>query len=296
MASISGEVRDVHEDLLADCVVRAYRRDTGALLVAGLSGDDSPEVPGDTDYASVALLLAMNGANSGTVFTDTSPSPKTVTRYNAVTKTDQYKWGGSSGYFDGNGDYLTIANNPLSGAGDFCIECWLRVVSLPASDVIMFFSVSGFNIEVNTAGNVGVYYAPSYVASSNAITAANWHHVAITRSSGVLRIFIDGVKGAEVSGVTYSLGSTSLYIGRDANSAIRYLYGHVNDYRLTTVARYTANFTPPTAAFQDNAYVPAKPLGQYSLTTAYTDEVQVIALDPAGGTTFNDRIIRVIPA
>jgi len=47
-----------------------------------------------------------------TTFTDSSLSPKTITRYgNAQIDTAQSVFGGAAGLFDGSGDYLTIPDS-----------------------------------------------------------------------------------------------------------------------------------------------------------------------------------------
>lgn len=87
--------------------------------------------------SNVLLLLHMDGADGSTTFTDSSPTtPHTVTAAgNAQIKTNQSKYGGSSGYFDGTGDWLTIPDNAdfdLSG-GIFTFDCWVRVADLTAN-------------------------------------------------------------------------------------------------------------------------------------------------------------------
>jgi hypothetical protein len=85
-------------------------------------------VNGDPYRSNVVLHLPMTGANNSTTFTDVQPTPKTITR-NGDTKisTAQSKWGQGSGYFDGTGDYLTLANHAdfALGAGNFTIEFWI---------------------------------------------------------------------------------------------------------------------------------------------------------------------------
>ena len=92
----------------------------------------------DSNSSLIVLAIPMDGANNDTTFTDKSAtikgsgSAKTITRYgDTKTSTAQSKYYGSSGYFDGTGDYLQVANNVdlQFGTGDFTIEGWFYVFS-----------------------------------------------------------------------------------------------------------------------------------------------------------------------
>ena len=75
------------------------------------------------------LLLHFDGTDGSTTFVDSSPSGKTVTAVgNAQIDTAQYKFGGASGLFDGNGDYLSVPDSDdwYFGTGDFTIDAWAR--------------------------------------------------------------------------------------------------------------------------------------------------------------------------
>lgn len=308
MATISGEVRDENDDLLADCVVRAYQRDTGALLVAGLSGDGSEEIPADANYASVALLLHCDGTDGGTTFTDSSGTPKTVTAHSqAHIETDQSKYGGASAAFDGASDYLAVSHAGLNlGSGDFTVEGWLRVNNLDNPVGVWFVGTPTLNSnriqsDILTTGELGFYGAAAAVvfnARGTAVLAINtWYHVAFVRSGTNAKIYVDGslyasatITGEPAAGQNWRIGFAR------TSSTDRWLNGYWDEVRITPgVARYAADFTPPAHAFAEGSAIPARPLGEYVLTTAYTGEVNVIALDPDGGTTFNDLILRTTP-
>ena len=83
------------------------------------------------------------------------------------------------------------------------------------------------------------------------ISVDTWVHVALTRQGNTLRAFWGGTQvGADgtFSGSIY-INSADLFIGalRDGNGSYD---GWIDEFRLTVgVARYTANFTPPTAPF-----------------------------------------------
>lgn len=307
MATISGEVRDENNDLLADCVVRAYRRDTGALLVAGVSGDGSPEEPSDADYASVSLLLHCDGTDGATTFTDTSPTPKTVTAYGAAhIETDQSQFGGASGAFDGSSDYLLIGSaSSFYFSGAFTMEAWIYPTNLASFKTIIGNWLAGigypFIFGLNSKGNLILLAnnsATPRVISTGTLSTNAWAHVVVQRSAaGTLDLYINGVADGTASYATAigPSGGMALYIGA-CDTTNHEFTGYIDELRITTgIARYAANFTPPTAAFLDAATIPAKPLGEYTLTTDYTGEVQVVALDPDGGTTLNDLILRTTP-
>ena len=85
---------------------------------------------GDPSFSKVSLLLSGDGANGSTTFTDTSPTPKTLTRCgDSQISTVQSKFGGASMYFDGVGDYLSLSASQLIGTSDFTIEAWVRLTS-----------------------------------------------------------------------------------------------------------------------------------------------------------------------
>jgi len=107
----------------------------------------------DEHYNSVSLLLNANGADNSTVFTDTSPTPKTVTAVgNAKISTSQSKFGGSSMYFDGTGDYLTSpSSTDFDLGGTYTVEFW--VLNLKAYEGVGL-SIVAFTRRVQTRGQV----------------------------------------------------------------------------------------------------------------------------------------------
>ena len=313
MPTISGTVRDENNDLLADAVVRAYRRDTGALLVAGLSGDGSEEEPGDADYASVSLLLHCDGADGATTFVDNSPTPKTITVYgNAHIETDQSKFGGASAFFSATNDGRERVSAPaeagnLNAYSTFTVEAWVRVTNW--DDYSFFISQGsgssnrGWGINVN-ASQARFYYttdgsSDELIYAPHTFALDTWYHIAVVSTAGQIAIYVDGAsKGTgTLSGAIFnSTGPLQLGSFMEYTGISHCFRGYVDEVRITKgVARYTAAFTPPTAAFLDYATIPAKPIGEYRLTTSYTGEVNVITLDPTDGTTFNDLILRTTP-
>jgi hypothetical protein len=215
--------------------------------------------PTDPYFANVSLLLHGDGTNGSTTIIDSSPSPKAITVVgDAQISTAQSKFGGSSIYFDGTGDYLTITDSNAFqfGTGDYTIELWFYMLSLPET-FALFGGLSG----VNFYFGVGTYSGNRYLGSFHqstlnqtsgvSITAGVWYHAAHCRSNGTARLFLNGQLVASgsfgnITGTTgYQVGASPFY------SAYRW-NGYIDDLRITKgVARYTSNFTPPTAPFPD---------------------------------------------
>ena len=228
----------------------------------------SEKTPVDPQFGSVSLLLHGDGTNGSTTIIDSSPSPKTVTTVgNAQISTAQSKFGGSSIFIDGGtvgpDDYLTT---PVSSAyafdGDFTLEAWIWKAADGRTSVDTIFSTvssgasQGLFWEISaTAGmrlRINSVYRAAYNYNPN---TSSWQHVAATRASGTVRLFLNG---AVVASAVYAdpvpcigyLGD--VYIGAISRASGYFFNGYIDDLRITKgVARYTANFTPPTAPFPD---------------------------------------------
>ena len=142
------------------------------------------------------------------------------------------------------------------GTGDFTVECWLNRKATSNDDTIWGSTLaeasSGFTWYFNGSGNLRAYVGGSEKTStSNSISVGTWYHVAITRASGTMQMWVDGVSkySATVSG-TVGSSTQNFIIG---NSYIGYtgtnyhFLGHISNLRIQKgKAEYTAAFTPST--------------------------------------------------
>jgi len=91
--------------------------------------------------------------------------------------------------------------------------------------------------------------------SSNTYSANTWQHVAVCRSGSTIYVALDGTVVSDTLTITPENSGEVFRIGRSGASSdlFRQFDGHIDDVRVTKgVARYTSNFTPPTAAFPDS--------------------------------------------
>lgn len=222
----------------------------------------SEKTPVDPQFGSVSLLLHGNGANGSTVITDSSGSPKTVTPVgNAQISTaiaDPFSNSTGVIAFDGTGDYLDLASNTAFGFGlqDFAVELWIYPTksSTGGNSALLDFRSNGLYLYLDT--NATAYAMQTSFGSYNnlALSLLNkWSHVALTRFQDTVRFFVDGTLQTSFVGTAVNLGSSaSLRVGQRFTGGPDNFQGYIDDLRITKgIARYTANFTPPTAPFPD---------------------------------------------
>jgi hypothetical protein len=215
-----------------------------------------PAAPALPTTANTSLLL--NFTNSGVVDATGRTVLETVNDARVVTST--YKYGSGSYYFDGTGDYTVAPSNNIFGygTGDFTIEFWLRLSSTALQTLVSnLTSASSTNPHLYLASNGSVRY---YTANADRITGAvlttnQWYHIAVARSGTSTKLFVDGVQSGSTYTDSNDYGNTApLGIGTYFSAGTPYttdtLNGYIDDLRITKgYARYTANFTAPTAPF-----------------------------------------------
>lgn len=224
--------------------------------VPGPSVADISIGSGDPYFSNVLLLLHLNGANNSTSFPDSSPNNFSVSFTNsAVITTSQSKFGGASLSLPGSSSNLSVASNSafVLGAGDFTIECWVYLPSARFSPIYYY----GVNVYITADGALGIQddtTSTNISGSPGAVPLNTWVHVAWTRASGTVRGYVNGVECLNAI-FNYTFGSgTAVRIGRKSFvfEQADWFVGYLDELRVTkSVARYTSNFTAPTAPFSD---------------------------------------------
>jgi len=247
---------------------------TGGSYLAGnmsdvrfVKGVDVYGVGNSTITVPTAPLTAISGTSLLTGFTnagipDLAMQNNLQTVGNAQVSTSVKKYGtGSLSFGGGSGNYLTSnpANSSLYafGTGDFTIEMWIYVNSLPGTDMVLYDGRPSNGaypcIILQGSTNKLLWYVNStiQITSSNAVTTGTWFHLAISRVGTSTAMFINGNQSGSIwSDSTNYLGSaTRPYIGANATNGNESFNGYIDDLRITNgLARYTTTFTPPTAA------------------------------------------------
>jgi hypothetical protein len=180
----------------------------------------------------------------------------------AQISTSVKKYGSGSMSFDGSGDYLYYPSTPVLayGISNFTVELWMYSNAAPGSDAGVVdqrpASTNGsyFMLGVNSSNRLFIYVNTDYRIGPTAATAINtaaWYHVAYVRSATTGTLYINGTSvGTWTDTTTYIAGDG--FIAHHAFSASDF-NGYIDGLRITDgYAVYTANFTPPTAAFPNS--------------------------------------------
>ena len=243
------------------------------LTLSSLTMGGAAAPAGDPYWDNVVLLLHADGTDASTTIIDSSSKQRTMVAHtNSQLSTAQFKFGPSSLWID-NG-WVSSANSTdfALGSNNFTIEMWfMETATNPLGELIgqhtkpygssddayLFMSNNGqiaFGL-YTTSGNFGV-------GSPTAHTLNEWHFAAVVRNANILTLYIDGISVSTadvgtsvVNTVTEALSIGKVMQGSDNPDPGNYVFnGYIDELRFTNgVARYTSNFSVPTAPFPDTA-------------------------------------------
>jgi hypothetical protein len=286
----------------------------------------------DPYVSNVSVLIHAEDAINSTTVTDSSGKNTFTLGSNAVISTAKAEAGNSSIYINGP-SCVSSEVNPVGlnfGTNDFTLEAWIYPQNL-SSDSGQFVPGRGpyygaiFNLtsgdeggndrgllfyinSTSPTGNASVIGLQSWNVNSfsnnpiidaiaNTTIAFNtWTHVAVTRSSGTLNFFVNGIEqttsypsGSAFTSSTvipyatncvFNIGATNGGLGSPYNET---LGGYLDEIRVTNgVARYTSNFTPPAIIGTGGTIY-----GQWLTTANSTANFTIRATDVAGN--YSDR-------
>jgi len=204
--------------------------------------------------SATKILWHCDGTNGSTSFPDSSGNGNNASVLGNTQVTTSVKYFGTgSCYVDGVGDRLYVTTSDLAvGTGDYTIEFWCRFPVLPGTyNTFMqhgpyYYTHYANNpptqLWINYVGQ-GAYFTQSYAFSLN-----TWYHHAFSRSSGTMRVFINGVQLGPNSSHTYNYTENYIYMGLDGTTGQPWK-GWIDEFRFSNVARYTSNFSLKTAPY-----------------------------------------------
>lgn len=214
----------------------------------------------DANFNNVSFLLDTTGADNSTVFTDAS-------KYrHVVNAAGDAKIISNRGAFNGTDARVVVPTHASHrvGSGDFTVEAvgaFTNTSSVDNVAIVAIWKDAGnwsWFFGLNGLDKLVFYYSPDGIngvftaVTTDAVPASGDVHVAVSRASGTLRMFINGVMSYEATHAVSLFPSTSPLTVGGVDYTATQLTGNIvhRSARLTKgVARYTATFTPPTPPY-----------------------------------------------
>ena len=189
------------------------------------------------------MIIGINGQeNTGGV--------ELTANGDAQLSTAQKKFGTASLLVDGTGDFVKSTNSDVIN-GDFTIEFFAYASSF-AQDAILWdnrVSNSGYAVGITAASQIRVIQDNTTIATGfGGFVNNSFNHIAISRSSGIIRVFVNGNLRGTLSVYNNNYTGQPYYIG-SAHTEANFFNGYIDEFRASSVARYTAAFTPPSSEF-----------------------------------------------
>jgi hypothetical protein len=209
----------------------------------------------DPYWDDVVFLLRFEGG----VAQDISTAARPITQVGSVSISTGPFPGVQSGSFVTDGNYFTFPNTGFSfGANNWTIEYWAFLIGFNLWGVF-FETSSAQEIFLSHGATSGTILTYSTQIQHNTLGVAHdlaynsaFAHFAHVRNGSNLSSYVNGVKKEDytVSGSVNVAGSPAFigaFTGNDFTPNAR-----IAEMRITSgVARYTANFTPPTEPFPE---------------------------------------------
>jgi hypothetical protein len=205
------------------------------------------------DFSSNNYVITLNGVCSTVPLSPTMPT----SAYNAVSM-------GGSAYFDGTGDYLTLANSAFLqlGSNSFTVEGWFYFASSSVADPLYVLnsatSYAALRLQRDTASTISVYISNNGSSWANQITnigsfAVNaWNHIAVTRegTTGLIRVYQNGTLIGSATNASALHAGTVNYINaiQSGGSPVAGFVKYISGFRVLIGRNlYPSSFTPPVA-------------------------------------------------
>jgi len=219
----------------------------------------TPSTTAFVNDANTVFLMHANGTDASTFFEDDNgvrASRSLIAQGNAQIDTAQSKFGGASYLGDGTGDRLNVIGEVLDS--QYTVEYWFRAASFSNGPTLVDFrggagGAANYSDYITSGGVFTVFVNNGNRIQSSALSTNTWYHIAVVRESNSdIKLYVNGTKTGDTYNYSGYHSNTTWYIGDNyvfSNS----FNGHIDELRVSNSARYTANFTPSTTPFVNDA-------------------------------------------
>lgn len=187
-----------------------------------------------------------------------------ITNKGAQVSDAQSKFGGKCLYFDGNNSYLTFPASVVDFSGsDFTYDWWEFPISTNSSvfcnqntaSTGIVIAYGGKGLRLNSDYSAPGFDLVNDTSAFSSKEAGVWTHWAVVRYKNAINVYKNGtqVYSKDIGSVSLKINTAQLArIG--ANPGLNQFFnGYIDEFRVSNVARWTSDFTPPTEPYQPNA-------------------------------------------
>jgi hypothetical protein len=234
------------------------------MFAASKTDSVSAAVP-DAQFNYVTMLLHGDGTNGSqnNTFLDSSTNNFTITRNGNTTQGSFSPYGSNWSNFFLN----TIDSNritwPFNGSAvqtavagtNYTLEFWVFRLPFVNSFQVIFSTANdrnniafdATNVEFRSNGGTQMFL----INANTYIPLNTWTHVALVCSGTTWTLYFNGTSYGTYSGASktsFTSGTAQLGGRNDCDGC-----GYLSNFRVSTVARYSGNFTPSTTPFTSDA-------------------------------------------
>ena len=238
--------------------------DTGSLVTISnqLSISNDSTFYGDITLipnSNYISLVHFEGTNASRNITDLVGNTWTMNQYTSLSTT-YMKFGLSSISFNGTSSILRCTNPSSSlffGTGNFTIDFWAYFNSVSTTQTLIDIGGSTLGLQLNYITGTGwtVVIAGTTYSFAGTTTATTWHHIALTRSSGSIMLFVDGTQVGSTTTAASSIAGSSylIYVGatnpQGTTASTNFFNGYLDELRILNIAAWTSSFTVPSIMY-----------------------------------------------
>lgn len=187
-------------------------------------------------------------------------TPRTITQVGTISvSTSDKKFGAGSMYLNavGNARIATSTDFIWGANGAFTYEGWYKFKDIFATQFLFDQrTASGTAAPIVYYSSGNIYY---YTAGAQKITGSwtpgttNYYHIALSSDGTDTKLFVDGTQvGSTYSDTNTYVQGGDIAIGADYANTSRFS-GWIDEFRVSNVRRYSANFTSSTIALMNDA-------------------------------------------
>ncbi|MBV5347154.1 DUF2341 domain-containing protein [bacterium] len=209
-------------------------------------------ITNDSYWSNTVLALSMNGVNNSTTILDFKGKAITITG-NVKLSSDITKFGTTSAYFDGNGDYLSApGGSDFSLDGNYTVEAWVYILNLSTNGNTIFDTrttgaQTSLSCNINENGYLTTYIHPTSTSSTATVSLNIWTHVAWSRVGNLGTFYKNGIACGNYVHTAPGNGGNYCKIGANVDGSYS-LNGYMADFRITKgMSRSITNFIPSTS-------------------------------------------------